>query len=148
MQEELGQPMINSNVYASGCHEHANEYVYWIYLVGSRQVMTVLNNEPWFLSITPDTGQLELTAPETWPLVRDFLRHEIQKQHKTDTATTWRYHSWRYYGLIQTHLCQVLLYIFIRMVHKWRIFLNHLHCAWANVNDAHRTAMIVCEERK
>jgi hypothetical protein len=61
--------------------------------VDSQQVMTVLNNEPRFLNITPDTGQLELMAPETWPLVRDFMRHEIQKQHKTDTATTWQYHS-------------------------------------------------------
>ena len=55
-----------------------------MYLVDSRQVMNVLNHEPRFLSITPDTGQLELNAPETWPLVRDFMRHEIQTQDKND----------------------------------------------------------------
>jgi hypothetical protein len=125
MQEEPGQPLINSDVNASGCHAHANEY--WRYLMDSRQVITVLNNERWFLSITPDTEQLELTAPETWRLVRDLMRHEIQKQTKR-MPTTWRYHSWRLYGLIQTHLCRVHLYVFIRMVHKWQIFLNHLHC--------------------
>jgi hypothetical protein len=33
--DEPGQPYINSNVFASGCAEHANEY--WVYLVDSRQ---------------------------------------------------------------------------------------------------------------
>jgi hypothetical protein len=41
--EEPGQPLINSDVNASGCHAHANEY--WRYLMDSRQVITVLNNE-------------------------------------------------------------------------------------------------------
>ena len=50
----------------------------------SRQVMAVLNNEPRFLSITPDTGQLELQAEETFPAVRDFMVNEVKRQNKSD----------------------------------------------------------------
>ena len=50
--------MINSNVFASGCYEHANEY--WFYMIDERQVLFVLNHEPRFLSITPDTGLIDL----------------------------------------------------------------------------------------
>jgi hypothetical protein len=50
--------LINSNVFASGCYEHANEY--WFYIIDERQVLHVLNNEPRFLSITPDTGLIDL----------------------------------------------------------------------------------------
>ena len=80
--DEPGQPLINSNVFASGCAEHANEY--WVYVVDARQVMTVLNNEPRFLSITPDTGQLDLTADETTPAVKSLFSYLIQQQGKTN----------------------------------------------------------------
>ena len=58
MKDEPNQPLINSNVFASGCYEHANEY--WFYLIDERQVLYVLNHEPRFLSITPDTGLIDL----------------------------------------------------------------------------------------
>jgi len=76
------QPLINCNVFASGCYEHANEY--WIYLVDSRQLLSALNHEPRFLSITPDTGQIDLDADATFPAVKAFLGREIEKQGKTD----------------------------------------------------------------
>lgn len=72
------QPLMNSNVFASGCYEHANEY--WIYILDARVVWGVLAQEPRFLSITPDTGLLDLTAVETDDAVRKFFRHEIEKE--------------------------------------------------------------------
>jgi hypothetical protein len=71
--------VINPNVFATGCHEHAN--VFWLYLVDARQVMSVLSHEPRFLSITPDTGKVELDAKETSPLVKQFLKNYIQHRH-------------------------------------------------------------------
>jgi hypothetical protein len=86
LQSEPGQPYINSNVFATGCHEHANEY--WIYLIDARQAMSVLLNEPRFLSITPDTGLLDLTVADTahYQTVNDFMLQEIRQQNKTDTT--------------------------------------------------------------
>jgi hypothetical protein len=46
--------------------------------------MSVLQHEPRFLSITPDTGQIELDAAETDPAVKAFLLNEIKKQRKSD----------------------------------------------------------------
>jgi hypothetical protein len=80
--EEPGQPLINSNVFPTGCYEHANEY--WIYLIDARQIMAVLNNEPRFLSITPDTGMVDLMAEETTPVVRALFHRIIQQQGKFD----------------------------------------------------------------
>lgn len=78
-------PVINSNVFASGCHEHANEY--WLYLVDSRHTLSILNNEPRFLSMTPDTGMVELNAINgTSPLVRKFLKAQLQEE-RTSTST-------------------------------------------------------------
>ncbi|CAB9526319.1 expressed unknown protein [Seminavis robusta] len=77
---ETDRAVINPNVFASGCQEHANEY--WIYLVDARQVMSVLNHEPRHLSMTPDTGMIELEAEETHSLVRDFLTTHIRQQHR------------------------------------------------------------------
>jgi hypothetical protein len=82
--EPAGQPLINSVVMVSGCQEHANQY--WIYAVDSRQFLTILNNEPRFLSITPDTGLVDLATNETDDAVKQIALHEIQKQNKTDTA--------------------------------------------------------------
>jgi hypothetical protein len=79
-----GQPLINSVVMVSGCQEHANQY--WIYAVDSRQFLQILNNEPRFLSITPDTGLIDLSSNETDDVVKKVALHEIQKQHKTDMA--------------------------------------------------------------
>jgi hypothetical protein len=66
----------------TGCYEHGN--VYWIYAVDSRQFVTILFNEPRFLSITPDLGLIDLNANETSPLVQYIANHEINKQNKTD----------------------------------------------------------------
>ena len=77
---------INSNVFATGCEEHANEY--WVYAVDTRQAMGILNNEPRFLSITPDTGLVDLTDASgkyTTPLLKTFMRNEIEKQNKSNT---------------------------------------------------------------
>jgi hypothetical protein len=79
---EASQAVINPNVFATGCHEHAN--VYWLYLVDARHVMSVLSHEPRFLSITPDTGKVELDAKETSPLVKQFLINHIQHQNGAD----------------------------------------------------------------
>jgi len=80
------QPLINSVVMVSGCHEHANQY--WIYAVDSRQFVTILNNEPRFLGITPDTAMVDLTSPETDHAVKHLAWHEIARQgaNKTDTS--------------------------------------------------------------
>ena len=84
---EPDQPVINSNVFASGCYEHANEY--WLYLVDSRQVLSVLNNEPRFLSMTPDTGMIDLKAANgTFPLVRDFLTTHLQQRSSLSTSSS------------------------------------------------------------
>lgn len=137
-QPEPGQPLINSNVFASGCYEHANEY--WIYLIDSRQVMSVLNNEPRFLSITPDTGQLDLNALETFPLVRDFMWKEIQRQGKSDvhniavplvTAVWFNENSHVPSPPIHTHKDGTQV----------TNFPNSL-ALWAKVNDSDRTAMM------
>jgi hypothetical protein len=78
------QPLMNSNVFASGCYEHANEY--WIYILDARVVWGVLAQEPRFLSITPDTGLLDLMAVETDDAVRKFFRHEIRKKENTNIS--------------------------------------------------------------
>jgi hypothetical protein len=70
-----GQLLINPNVFASGCYEHANEH--FIYLVDARQVLTTLMKEPRFLSITPDTGIVELQHSS--PLIQEIAKHEIEK---------------------------------------------------------------------
>lgn len=51
---EPEQPLINCNVIPTGCYHHANEY--WMYLVDSRQFLTILFHEPRFLSVAPDLG--------------------------------------------------------------------------------------------
>lgn len=81
---EPGQPLINCNVYPSGCYEHANQY--WIYLVDIRQFITILMKEPRFLSITPDLGLVDLTVRETSPVVKHIAQHEIAKQGKTNSS--------------------------------------------------------------
>mmetsp|Transcript_13451 Transcript_13451/g.29785 ORF Transcript_13451/g.29785 Transcript_13451/m.29785 type:complete len:346 (+) Transcript_13451:260-1297(+) len=78
---------INSNVFATGCQEHANEY--WVYAVDVRQAMMILANEPRFLSITPDTGLVDVqpsSSGYTTDLVRDLMLHEIRAQNKSDTT--------------------------------------------------------------
>lgn len=81
---EPGQPLINCNVYPTGCHEHANQY--WIYLVDTRQFITILMKEPRFLSIAPDLGLVDLTVRETSPVVRYIAQHAIAKQKKTNST--------------------------------------------------------------
>jgi len=68
----------NAVVLPTGCREDAN--VYWIYAVDNRQVLYILNGEPRFLSITPDTGLIDLLADETDERVRILAYQEIEKQ--------------------------------------------------------------------
>jgi hypothetical protein len=79
---EPAQPLINCNVIPTGCYHHANEY--WMYLVDTRQFLTILLNEPRFLSIAPDLGLVDLVADETGPVVRHVAEHERERQGKTD----------------------------------------------------------------
>ena len=81
---EPGQPLINCNVFPSGCHEHANQY--WIYLVDTRQFITILMKEPRFLSIAPDLGLVDLNVRETSPVVKYIAEHEMKKQGKTNSS--------------------------------------------------------------
>lgn len=72
---EKGKPLINPDVFATGCYEHANEH--FVYLVDQRQLITALMEEPRFLSITPDTGLAELEHSS--PLIQQIAKHEIRK---------------------------------------------------------------------
>lgn len=74
----------NAVVMPTGCRKHAN--VYWIYAVDHRQYLHILAGEPRFLSITPDTGMIDLNAEETDDQVRKLALHEIQKQGKRDES--------------------------------------------------------------
>lgn len=114
-------------------------------MVDSRQVMTVLNNEPRFLSITPDTGQLELNADETSSLVREFMQNEIKKQGKIDTehvavplvtAVWFNEDSHVPSPPIHTHKDGTQVTNFPESL-----------ALWANVNDSSRTAVTDCMER-
>ena len=136
--DDPDQPLINSNVFPSGCAEHANEY--WIYLVDSRQVMAVLNNEPRFLSITPDTGQIDLTAEETTLAVKSLFAKLIEQQGKTNksavalplvTAVWFQYES---------HVPSPVLYVKADGTQVTN-FPESL-AKWAGVDDRGRTAML------
>jgi len=82
-KEEPSEPQVpNAVVIPTGCYEHAN--IYWIYLTAAPNMINILAGEPRFLSITPDTGMIDLTATETEDLVRKLTRHEIQRQGKSD----------------------------------------------------------------
>jgi hypothetical protein len=81
---EPGQPLINCNVFPSGCYEHANQY--WMYLVDTRQFITILMKEPRFLSIAPDLGLVDLNVRETSPVVKFIAEHEMTKQGKTNSS--------------------------------------------------------------
>ncbi|CAN0307842.1 unnamed protein product, partial [Ectocarpus sp. 6 AP-2014] len=80
--EEPGPPLVNPVVVPSGCAEHAN--IYAIYAVDSRQVLNALLMEPRFLSMTPDTGLVDLTAEETGRFVRTLARHQASVEGKSD----------------------------------------------------------------
>ncbi|CAN0348577.1 unnamed protein product, partial [Pylaiella littoralis] len=80
--EEPGNPLVNPVVVPSGCAEHAN--IYAIYAVDSRQVLKALLMEPRFLSMTPDTGLVDLTAEETSQSVRTLARYQARLEGKTD----------------------------------------------------------------
>ena len=108
--------------------------------------MTVLNNEPRFLSITPDTGQLDLNAPETSTLVRDFMQHEIQHQGKTNinhvavplvTAVWFNEKSHVPSPPIHTHKDGTQVTNFPESL-----------ALWANVNDSDRTALMDCDAKQ
>ena len=83
-RSSAAQPLINSVVMVSGCQEHANQY--WIYAVDSRQFVTILNNEPRFLSITPDAALVDLLSDQTDEEVKILALHEIERQNKGDSS--------------------------------------------------------------
>lgn len=80
---EPDRPLINCNVIPTGCYYHANEY--WMYLVDTRQFLTILLHEPRFLSIAPDLGLIDLTAEETGDVIKYIATHERNKQGKADS---------------------------------------------------------------
>ena len=129
------QPLINSNVFASGCYEHANEY--WVYLVDTRQVLTVLNHEPRFLSIAPDTGKVELDATETTRAVQQFLGGLVgpDQDHKVVsiplvTAVWFQYQSHVPSPILRTHNDGTEVTNFPESL-----------ALWAGVNDNDKTAV-------
>ena len=67
----------NPVVLPTGCFHDAN--VYWVYLVAPQQVLRILAGEPRYLSISPDTGLVDLTAPETSDIVKRLAQSQIQK---------------------------------------------------------------------
>ena len=137
-EEDDTKPLINSNVFASGCREHANEY--WIYLVDSRQVLTVLNNEPRFLSITPDTGLIDLTANETNKAVKDLFVSMIQQQQdKTNLQAVAIPLVTAVWFQFESHVPSPALY-----VHDDGTIVTNFPeslALWAGANDADRTAI-------
>lgn len=83
--DEPKPPQIpNAVVIPTGCREHAN--IYWVYLVPSPQFLRAFMGEPRFLSITPDTGLVDLDASETDDRFKEFALQEIQKSGKNDTS--------------------------------------------------------------
>jgi hypothetical protein len=127
------QPLINSVVFVTGCHEHANQY--WIYAVDSRQAVTILNNEPRFLGITPDTGLVDLEAAETSDAVKGFARHEIKRQGKIDenvVAIPIVVATWYHESFVPSPPVQIL------EDYNVTNFPESL-ALWANVNDSDRT---------
>eukprot|EP00977_Amphora_coffeiformis_P017445 scaffold5684_cov169-Amphora_coffeaeformis.AAC.20 len=73
----------NPVIIPTGCYHDAN--IYWLYLVKSQQVLHILAGEPRFLSITPDTGLVDLKAAETSDAVRQLALGQIQKHGFTNT---------------------------------------------------------------
>lgn len=132
---EPEQPSINSVVLVSGCHEHANEY--WIYAADSRQVLTILNNEPRFLSITPDTGLVDLLANETSDAVKALARREIKRLGKLNheqvafpiVVAVWYHESFVPSPPISIHSDGTAITNFPESL-----------ALWANVNDTDRMA--------
>lgn len=137
------QPVINSNVFASGCYEHANEY--WLYLVDARQVLSVLNNEPRFLSITPDTGLVELKSNGTFPLVRDFLTTHLKQSSSTVIDNVAIPLVTSVYFQESSHLPSPPYYSMDDGT-KVTNFPDSL-ALWANVDDNDRTAVLGTTER-
>lgn len=82
---EPDQPLINSVVMVTGCHEHANQY--WVYLVDARQFLSILGHEPRFLAVTPDTGLVDLASNETDDAVRHWATHEILRHELLNEDT-------------------------------------------------------------
>ena len=57
---------------------------YWIYLVDSRQVLNTLLYEPRFLSITPDTGTIDIIATNTsYPFVIKIFEQLLKTKGKS-----------------------------------------------------------------
>ena len=82
-QPTTGPPRLpNPVLLPTGCYHDAN--IYWVYLVAPAQVLSILAGEPRFLSITPDTGLVDLTADETSDALRRLARHEINKKGCTN----------------------------------------------------------------
>lgn len=139
-QPEPDRPLINPNVFPTGCKDHAN--IYWIYLIDTRQIVNALAYEPRFLSITPDTGLLELQSNETSSIVAE-LSHQLllHEQHVPEVNIThvaiplvtgvW-YHP-------ENHIPSPP----IRVLEDGTAITNYPEslALWAKVNDSDRTAL-------
>lgn len=143
---EPEQPLINSVVMVSGCFEHANQY--WVYLVDKRQALSILNNEPRFLSITPDTVLVDLTSNETDPAVKHLARYEIE-HHRLQTLKQTASPTISDFNLVALPTVVVVYYHEsfvpsppIRVHYDGTLVTNFAESLslWANVNDSDRTA--------
>ena len=141
-------PVINSNVFASGCYEHANEY--WLYLVDSRHVLSILNNEPRFLSMTPDTGRIELDANGTSPLVRDFLTAHVQQKRPASSFKEITHVAIPLVTCVyfqeNSHIPSPTFYTLDEGATQVTNFPDSL-ALWAKVNDKDRTAVLDITKR-
>jgi hypothetical protein len=82
---EANPPTVpNAVVMPTGCAAHAN--IYHVFFVPTPVLLNVLAGEPRFLSITPDTGLVDLQADETSDTVRRVAQSVIKAQHKRDDS--------------------------------------------------------------
>lgn len=68
-------PTVNPAIVATGNPLHANLYA--VYAVHESAALNALLNEPRFLSMTPDTAKIDLTAEETSPEVKALCTSAI-----------------------------------------------------------------------
>jgi hypothetical protein len=102
--------------------------------------MSVLNNEPRFLSITPDTGQIDLQAEETSSTVKKLFLELIAQQGKANlksaalplVTAVWFQH--------ESHVPSPIL--FIKEDGTEVTNFPESLAKWAGVDDAGRTAVL------
>ena len=102
--------------------------------------MAVLNNDPHLLSITPDTGQIDLTAEETALAVKSLFAQLIEQQgiaNKNAVTQPFLTATWFQY---KSHGPSPVLYIKADGTQVTN-FPESL-AKWAGMDDRGRTAML------